>query len=39
MMDNLLTFPKVLIISHNALSSTNNMGKTLESYFKKFPKS
>lgn len=33
-----MKYPKVLIISHNALSLTNNMGKTLVSYFSSFPK-
>ena len=27
---------KVLIVSHNVISETNNMGKTLLSYFKDF---
>ena len=31
-------FPRVLIVSHNAFSMTNNMGKTLVSYFRSFPK-
>lgn len=30
-------FPRVLIISHNALSKVNNMGKTIASYFSLFP--
>ena len=30
-------FPKVLVISHNPMSSENNMGKTLASYFSQFP--
>lgn len=37
-MNNSFTYPKVLIISHNSFSSTNNMGKTLASYFSGFPK-
>ena len=32
-------YPRVLIVSHNAFSMTNNMGKTLVSYFSSFPKS
>lgn len=37
-MSELIQYPRVLIISHNALSMTNNMGKTLVSYFRSFPK-
>ena len=37
-MNNSFTYPKVLIVSHNSFSSTNNMGKTLASYFSGFPK-
>lgn len=31
-------FPKVLIISHNVLGLTGNMGKTLHAYFESWPK-
>ena len=31
-------FPKILIISHNALSKTQNNGKTIETLFKEWPK-
>lgn len=35
---NIEQFPRVLIISHNALSTVNNMGKTIASYFSAFPR-
>ena len=31
-------FPKILIVSHNALSKTQNNGKTIETLFKEWPK-
>ena len=33
-----MIYPKVLIISHNALSNNDNMGKTLASFIRQFPK-
>lgn len=31
-------YPRVLIISHNVLSESSNMGKTLKSFFQEWPK-
>lgn len=31
-------YPKILLVSHNALSKTQNNGKTIETFFKEWPK-
>ena len=38
-MNNSFTYPKVLIVSHNSFSSTNNMGKLWRLIFRGFLKS
>ena len=33
-----MIYPKILIVSHNALANNDNMGRTIASYVKQFPR-